>query len=234
MHIKKIKIYKESFPVPDKYPFNLPVLQNTAEIKLSSFATVFVGENGTGKSTILSAAARKCGIYLWEENIGKKRRDANQYEDYLHLCLDIEWIGPRVPGHFFGAQSFNHFTRLLDEWEYDNPGQIEYFGGKSLTAQSHGQSLLSFFKSRYALEGVYFLDEPETALSPGSQMKLIKMLKTFEKDAKAQFIIATHSPILMSLPGALVYSFDGKAVKKTDYRKTKHFKTYRDFFSSGI
>jgi predicted ATPase len=104
--------------------------------------------------------------------------------------------------------------------------------GKSLSLQSHGQSILSFFKSRYAIKGLYFLDEPETALSPKSQVELLELMKTMGSDGRAQFIAATHSPILLSCPGAVIYSFDHVPVRAIPYRETVHFKLYKRFLEN--
>lgn len=117
-------------------------------------------------------------------------------------------------------------------WEADNPGQIEYFGGKSLLTQSHGQSLMSFFKARYKIRGLYLLDEPETALSPKSQLGLLKLLQEMSALGHAQFIIATHSPILLAFPGANIYSFDHRPVKTIPYEDTEHYQVYKRFMEN--
>ena len=110
--------------------------------------------------------------------------------------------GRHRPGSFFGSSVFQDFARILDDWASTDPGQLAYFGGKSLLTQSHGQSIMSFFKARYAIKGLYLLDEPETALSPRTQIELLDLLTTMSAAGHAQFIIATHSPILLSCPGA--------------------------------
>ena len=109
---------------------------------------------------------------------------------------------------------------------------LKYFGGKSLVAQSHGQSLMSYFRSRYRLKGLYLLDEPETALSPGSQLEFVKLLKEMSRKGHAQFIIATHSPILLACPGAAIYPFDEIPVKDIDYEQTEHYKVYKSFMEN--
>jgi len=114
-------------------------------------------------------------------------------------------------------------------WEADNPGQIDYFGGKSLLTQSHGQSIMSFFKARYKIKGLYLLDEPETALSPRSQVELLRLLQEMSAVGHAQFIIATHSPILLACPGSMIYSFDHTPVKAIQYEETEHYQVYKNF-----
>ncbi len=191
---------------------------------------MFVGENGTGKSTLLEALAHLCGIYIWRDT-NRRRYQYNRYEDTFFQHLSIEWTEDRVPGAFFGSNIFEHFAQLLDEWAANDPGQLEYFGGKSLMSQSHGQSLMSFFKSRYQRKGIYLLDEPETALSPRSQLELLELLAATTATGRAQFIIVTHSPILLACPGAVIYSFDASTIKKTTYEETTHYQLYKSFLN---
>jgi predicted ATPase len=228
LHLKEIRLKSDEFPTKDHYPFNLDVLCKTPKIKFPSPVTLFVGENGSGKSTLLEALARSCQIYIWR---GEERTRAviNYYEESLFLYLDAIWTDGIVPGSFFSSQIFRNFAQLVDVWEADNPGQIDYFGGKSLLTQSHGQSIMSFFKSRYRIKGLYLLDEPETALSPKTQLELLRLLREMSRLGHAQFIIATHSPILLSCPGAAIYSFDHVPVKAVSYEETDHYQIYENF-----
>jgi predicted ATPase len=230
MHLKKVEILQKQFPTREFYPFNLEILQKTGSIEFSSPATFFVGDNGTGKSTLLRAVCRKCGIYIWQEN-ERQRFVNNPYEENFYQALDIEWEECPVPGSFFGSQNFQHFIAILDEWAASDPGQLNYFGGESLMTKSHGQSLMSYFQSRYKIRGIYFLDEPETALSPKSQIDLLKVIKEMSADGHAQFIIATHSPILMSCPGAAIFSFDSAPIRIVRYEETSHYRIYREFMN---
>jgi predicted ATPase len=134
-----------------------------------------------------------------------------------------------VPGSFFGSKVFQYFAELVDEWAAADRGQLNYFGGKSLTTQSHGQSLMSFFRSRYQIKGLYLLDEPETALSPRSQIELLDILENMSAAGHAQFIIATHSPILRACPRAKIYTFDHSPIRRIQYEQTDHYLVYRDF-----
>jgi predicted ATPase len=127
---------------------------------------------------------------------------------------------------------FHDFARFLDEWARADPGMLSYFGGDSLLTQSHGQSLISFFTSRYKIPGIYFMDEPETALSPKSQLKLLKVLKDMAGGGHAQFIIASHSPILLACPGAVLYNFDSIPVVPIEYEDTEYYQCYRDFLNN--
>lgn len=228
MHIKRVNLYPEKFPTTKHYPFNLNIFHETKSLLFDSSVTFFVGENGTGKSTLLEAITHKCGIYIWG-CIERKRLKVNLYERRLYEAIDIEWTDGPVHGSFFASQVFRNFAQILDEWAAADPRSLEYFGGKSLLTQSHGQSIMSFFKARYKIKGIYFMDEPETALSAKSQLDLLALLKDMGQAGHAQFIVATHSPILLACPGAKIYSFDHVPVKQVDYEETEQFQIYKGF-----
>ncbi|MBT8356992.1 MAG: AAA family ATPase [Desulfobacterales bacterium] len=228
VHLKGINLSLENCPTGEYYPFNLRIFQEECRLEFISPVTFFTGENGTGKSSLLQAMAEKCRIHIWE-GIETTRFESNPYEGMLHKFVSVYWSNGSVPGSYFDSEISKNFAQYLDEWAASDPGILEYFGGKSLMTQSHGQSLMSFFKARYRFKGIYFLDEPETALSPKSQLELLQVLKQNSEAGHAQFIIATHSPILMACPGATIYSFDEIPVSQIDYEKTEHFRIYRDF-----
>lgn len=230
MHLNKVTLYPEKFPTKDHYPFNLEFIQKTKSLKFSSPVTFFVGENGSGKSTLLDAITRKCGIFIWQ-GMHRSRFKASPHEHDLYKTIEIGWNDGRVPGSFFGSQIFNNFARILDEWLTMDPGLLEYYGGKSLMAQSHGQSLMAFFESRFKIKGLYLLDEPETALSPKSQLQLLKLLDGMSQAGHAQFIIATHSPILLACPDAAILSFDTAPVQQITYENTDHYRIYKNFMA---
>ena len=231
LHLKEVRLLSGQYPTRNQYPFNIDVLRATPSIQFSSPVTFFIGENGSGKTTLLEALARRCHIHIWS-GIERSRSVINPYEETFFLYIEVAWTDGIVPGSFFSSQIFRNFAQLVDEWEADNPGQIDYFGGKSLVAQSHGQSIMSFFKSRYKIKGLYLLDEPETALSPKSQIELLKLLQEMSALGHAQFIIATHSPILMACPGSVIYSFDTTPVKTIRYEDTEHYKVYKSFMEN--
>jgi len=120
----------------------------------------------------------------------------------------------------------------VDEWAVSTPEIFEFYGGKSLLKQSHGQSLMSYFAARYSKKGLYLMDEPETALSPKTQMELVKLIEEMAEAGHAQFVAATHSPILMSCSGAVIYSFDDVPIREVAYEETEHFRVYREFLGS--
>jgi len=231
MHLERIEFYPENYPTDDHYPFSLEIFRKIRELLFRTPVTLFVGENGTGKSTLLEAIAGRCGIHIWQ---GPKRQryEYNPYESSLCDFISVDWKNGRVPGSFFGSSVFQDFARLLDEWAVADPGQLTYFGGKSLVAQSHGQSIMSFFRARYSRTGLYLMDEPETALSPRTQIDLVDLLIKMGRAGHAQFIIATHSPILLACPAATIYSFDQVPITAMDYEETDHYKLYRDFMAN--
>lgn len=195
---------------------------------MDSPITIFVGENGSGKSTLLEAMAHKCGIYIWRD-AGRMPFECNPYEKLLPKHISVEWADGRVPGSFFSADVFKDFTEILDEWASMDPGQLRHFGGKSLVTQSHGQSVMSFLSARCMIKGLYLFDEPEAALSPKSQIHLRDVLTSMAEAGHAQFIMCTHSPILLSCPGATLYSFDRIPIAPVRYEDTEHYKIYRKF-----
>jgi len=227
-HIKNVTLLHDKFPTLENYPFILPILNQTKYLTFDTYTTLFVGENGTGKSTLLEALALACGIHIWRTPWAS-RYQVNPYESELHTCLQLEWSNGIVHGSFFGSDIFKDFTYFLDEWAISDPGQLKYFGGKSLVTQSHGQSMMSFFRSRYKLKGIYLLDEPETALSPKSQLELLEIIGENGEAGHAQFIIATHSPILLACEGAKIYSFDHAPIKVIKYEETEHYQVYKRF-----
>ena len=228
MHLKKITLQPEHYPNRDCYPFNLPLFNKSIEVLFDSPITFFIGENGTGKSTLLEAIAHRSSIHIWR-NESETRLESNPYEHELYRFIDIGWVNGPVPGSFFGSDTFRDFSKYLDEWAVVDPHILKYFGGKSLITQSHGQSLMSLFRKRYQIKGLYLLDEPETALSPKSQLELLKIIKDMSEAGHAQFIIASHSPILLACPDARIYCFDDNDVKSIDYEDTEYYKIYKDF-----
>ncbi len=228
MHLKSITLHPEKYPTREYYPFNQRLFQQQNRVEFFTPVTFFVGENGAGKSTLLKAICQKSGIHIWrDENMVRFKH--NPYEQQLQNYLSLEWAAGRVPGSFFGSDTFQYFTQALDEWAASDAGQLRYFGGESLVTKSHGQSLMSFFRARYKIEGLFLLDEPETALSPKSQLELLDLLVRMSACGHAQFIIATHSPILLGCPAAVIYSFDHIPLRQVEYEQTEHYRIYRDF-----
>lgn len=230
MHLINVKIDSAGYPTDAHYPFNIGVLKETEELTFRAPVTVFVGENGTGKSTLLDAITRECGITVWD----KPRRHlahSNPYETRLAHHISVTWANGSVPGSLFRAETFREFADFLDDVALCDPGRLEYHGGHILNTLSHGEAILSYFSGRYHIRGLYLLDEPEAALSPSSQVRFLDILQQLEAGGHAQFVMATHSPILLAYPGPQILSFDSNRIEEVDYEDTDHFRLYRQFFA---
>ena len=229
MYLVKVKIDSRGFPAHRVYPFDIPAIRETPELTLRKPIVFFVGENGSGKSTLLEAITRKCGIHIWN----KPRRHLahnNPYETKLASYVTVTWTNGSIPGTLFRAETFHDFADFLDDVALCDPGRLKYHGGRILNTLSHGEGILSYLQGRFRLKGLYFLDEPEAALSPTSQIKFLKLLQELVAEGQAQFFIATHSPILLACPGAQIFSFDGARIKEIAYQETAHYQIYRQFF----
>lgn len=233
MHLRKIKIKSDQFPTKESYPFNLEIFNQTKSLLLRTPITFFIGENGTGKSTLLKALAQRCAIHIWRDEEGYERRVfyRNQYAEELYKYLEIEWIHEPVPGSYFDSEIFRYLAECIDSWAKPSPGLFDYYGGDSLISRSHGQRHIRYFESTYRRKGIYFLDEPENALSPRRQIDLLKILKETSLNGQVQFIIVTHSPILLSYPEATIYSFDEIPISEIKYEDTDYYKIYKDFLN---
>ena len=231
MHILSLHLLHDTFPARNSYPFNLEIFQKTEQIEFARPVTFFIGENGAGKSTLLRAIARSSSIHIWEEREGIKDCH-NRYEDLLHQSMRIAWTDGKVPGSFFASEIFRHFAEILDQWGKADPDYLNYFGDGALILKSHGQSHMKFFETRFKRKGLYLLDEPENALSPRMQLELLRLLRQFSTRGDVQFIIATHSPIILAYPDAEIYSFDGPSIHKVTYEDTDYYRIYRDFLNN--
>jgi predicted ATPase len=234
VHLKNIKINHQQFPIRTAYPFNLEVFQTTDSLAFTKPLTFFIGENGTGKSTLLKAMAKRCGIHIWQDEEGYQRRvyHHNPYGEELYRYITVEWLGDTVPGSYFDSEIFRYLAECIDSWAKPSPKLFQYYGGDSLLSRSHGQRHIRYFDSTYRRRGLYFLDEPENALSPKRQIELLKILKETSQQGDIQFIIVTHSPILLSYPEATIYSFDENPIREIQYEETDYFKIYRDFLNN--
>lgn len=207
------------------YPFTIPAIRDLQSLEFRSNVTFFVGENGSGKSTLLEAIADQCGF----NPAGGGRN--NTYEvDASHAVLSghlrLSWLPKVTNGFFLRAETFYHFASHLDTM----PESLRYYGGRSLHKQSHGEAFLSLFKHRFGKKAIYLLDEPEAALSPARQLSLLRIMK--ELEVEAQFIIATHSPILLGYPGACILNFDAAPVAEIRYEETMHYIITRRFLEN--
>jgi predicted ATPase len=230
MYITEVKLYTDHYPTNRFYPFNVPILRTTSRLTFKRPVTFFVGENGSGKSTLLEAITKKCGVHAWDK---PKRHMAHQnpYEGRLADFIEVTWADEQVAGSLFRAETFRDLADFLDDVATCDPGRLKYHGGHILNTLSHGEGMLAYFSARYDRKGLYFLDEPEAALSPTSQVKFYKILHDLSARGDVQLLIATHSPILLALPGAQIFSFDGPRVQEMRYEDTEHYQVYRQFFA---
>lgn len=229
MFLTGIGFMSDRFPVQDVFPFNIKAFQTTGHIELTSRICFFSGENGVGKSALLDSIARKCGYLPWG---GTKthRVHSNPYESQLAKFVRLDFAVKPKYGFHFRAEAFFNFASSLDDIIVDDPDRIGYFGGQSLNAQSHGESFLSFFKSySCGIDGLYLIDEPESALSPKSQVEFVRVLLSNVSSSNKQYLIATLSPIILACPGAQIFSFDGSEIKAIPFRDTQVFKLYKNF-----
>lgn len=235
MYIQSINFSPDQYPNKDYYPFNLDIFNTKQTLDLANPVTFFMGENGTGKSTLLRAIALKCNIYIWE-NSERTQVKYNPYANELYRYITLDFYDGELRGSFFGSEIFRHFAEQLDEWAKTDPGILKYFGGQSLTTKSHGQGNMAFFDNRFKKDGLYLLDEPESALSPKSQIEFLRIISRSIRESNAQFIITTHSPILLAMPGSVIYSFEKAPVSQVSYTETDYYNVYKSFLEnpSGI
>lgn len=256
MHLKSIKYVK---PInTNKYPFNVPIFNNLEILELKSSVTIFVGENGTGKSTLLEGIAAAVGSVTVGEDLIDYDNSLKTARD-LARNLKLSWSIKTKKGFFLRSEDFisyskritqmkgeleeellnvdktynnrSDYSKRLAKMPYQNSiNELKSKYGEGLETKSHGESFLELFNSRFVPDGLYLLDEPESPLSPTKQLALISMIKNMEKD-NSQFIIATHSPILMAIPGATIISFDEYPIREVNYDDLEHVNITRDFLN---
>lgn len=227
MYLKSCKVLQGDIEDKDQYPFNIPSLQDLQELEFPTNVTFFVGENGSGKSTLLEAIADHCDFNTaggGRQNLYEVHKAESSLGEYIRLS----WMPKVTNGFFLRSETFYQFASHIDLLE--DPRKYTAFGGKSLHHQSHGESFLSLFMHRFKGKAIYLLDEPEAALSPTRQLSLLKIMKDLESEA--QFIIATHSPILLGYPNATIYSFDNGDIESIRYEDTIHYIVTKRFLNA--
>ena len=177
---------------------------------------------------MLEAIAVQCGF-----NLSGGNRNHAYASDQNSLsfgnALRLSWLPKVTRGFFMRAESFYNFGRYLDEMQKEDPLTLEPYGGKSLHEQSHGESFLALFTNKFRGQAIYILDEPEAALSPKRQLQFLKVMRLLELEGDLQFIIATHSPILMAYPRAQLLMFDGRVIRDVALSETPHYQLTREF-----
>jgi len=208
-----------------RYPFNIRAFSDGIDLSFRASVTFFVGENGSGKSTLLEAIGECIGFNPEGGNRDHHRAAFAERSD-LAQSLRLSWLPKVMEGFFMRAESFYNFATYIDQ-----VSDLRAYGGKSLHQQSHGESFLSLFLNRFE-QGIYILDEPEAALSPQRQLSFLKIIHDLATPGHAQFLISTHSPILLSYPGAVLFSLDGDTIREVAYRETEHYLVTRDFLNA--
>lgn len=258
MILKSVQFHAKHSDHGNEYPFHLPLVQAMDKLKLEAPVTIFVGDNGSGKSTILEAIAAAIGSIT----VGADAVDEDpslQPACALGETLKCTWSVKTKKGFFLRAEDFLNFARRMSKTRQDmverlaeveeeykdrsvfaqnqarsaylnSIAQMDRYYGDNLDARSHGESFLRLFQSRFVPGGLYLLDEPETPLSPMKQLTLISMLKDMVAQG-SQFIIVTHSPILMAFPDAVIYNFDELPIEKVAYDDLEHVNLMRSFLN---
>ena len=254
IHLRSLSISLK--PGDEAFPFSFPLVRKFSEFRFDSPMTIFVGENGSGKSTILEAMA--CGIGLPAAG-GRplEQDDTLAHARRLGERMRFAWGKRSHRGFFLRAEDFFNFARRMSETRKELDEMADEFSerftglgrmlavgaargqshgissryGEDLDANSHGESFLKLFQSRFVPGGLYLLDEPEAPLSPQRQLALLSMLKQMVEEQEGQFVLATHSPILMGYPGASIVSFDSVPPGRVAYEDLEHVQVTRDFLN---
>lgn len=228
-YLKRVRLARSTVEDFAAYPFCLPLIRSLSTVEFDSSVTFFVGANGAGKSTLLEAIAVALGFNAegGSRNFNFTTRASHSS---LHAHLDIA-RGTRKPrtGYFLRAESFFNVATAVDHLGADIIAGA--YGGRSLHEQSHGESFLTLMVERFTGNGLYLLDEPEAALSPTSQLAALARIHDLVTQG-SQFLIATHSPILMAYPGATIYACEGAGINRVAYQETEHYRITRDFLQA--
>lgn len=232
-YVSAFRLERASVSSFDRYPFNIPAVRSLDRLELHPAVTFFIGENGSGKSTLLEALAVRLDFNA--EGGSKDHRFATHTShSELHVHLRVERVFGRraTDGWFLRAESFYNLASEVERAEKDAaPGPpFRAYGGRSLHAQSHGESFLALLANRLQGGGIYLFDEPEAALSPQRQLSVLTLLHRLVYH-RSQLVIATHSPILLAYPHARIYEFGAQGVRTVDYTETEPYRITKDFLN---
>jgi predicted ATPase len=229
-YLKRLWLDPSRVPDREAYPFCLPFLHDDFALTFDRAITIIVGENGTGKSTLLEGIAVLAG---YNEAGGGKGYMTVDHSNAIEVmggdlskALRASWLPRITKGWFFRAESFFSVARYLDEAARDGGGGL----GPDYLSHSHGEGFLRFFNERCQRQGIYIFDEPESALSPSRQIEFLKLLRMMERSGHCQVIMATHSPLLMAYPNATLLQLSKHGLEPTTVLDTIHFRTLREFF----
>lgn len=232
-YVRRVEFRRDEIDSFDRYPFNIPAVRSLEKLVFDRHFTILVGENGSGKSTLIEAIAVAIGL-----NAEGGSKNFNFVTEASHSVLSeyLQVVRGSVrerDAFFLRAEGvYNLATEIKRLDEGDSGPIIAGFGGISLHEQSHGESFLAMVKHRFRGGGIYVLDEPESALSPSRQITLLHLLYELSHNRSSQIVMATHSPILMALPGATLYRLSDAGIEPIAYEDTEHFKITKMFLSS--
>ncbi|HAV63161.1 MAG TPA: AAA family ATPase [Verrucomicrobiales bacterium] len=232
-YLTAVRLKRDLVPGFDRYPVAIPAVRELDRLPLHPKVNFLIGENGSGKSTLLEAIAVKWGFNAegGTKNFNFATRESHSE---LHDLLVLERSKFRAhDGFFLRAESFYNVATEIDQLS-KLPGSrrpfIEYYGGESLHRRSHGEAFLALMNNRFRGDSFFVLDEPESALSPQRQMTALVVMHRLIAD-NCQFLIATHSPILLSYPDAWIYECGEAGLRRVAYEETQHFRLTKDFLT---
>lgn len=233
-YLRRVEILREKIEQPNAYPFNLPAVAALQEIEFHNRVTYLIGENGVGKSTLLEAIAVAWGFNPEGGTLNFNFATAETHSPlHRHLRL-IRGTKRPQDGFFFRAESYYNVATTIDELDQE-PGRggkiIDSYGGRSLHEQSHGEAFFATFMHRFGSNGLYILDEPEAALSPVRQLAMLTRIHELARRG-GQFIISTHSPLLMAYPDARLYNLTASGIRECKLEETEHYVVTREFLNN--
>jgi predicted ATPase len=236
--LKKITLLRERVTEWSTYPFCVPVVRNLSEIDLRSRVCFFAGENGSGKSTLIEAIAAHYGFGRegGNRNFLNDSTESNHSIDPLVKALRLSFDKRTGAGFFLRAESFFNTVSHMDNLDKEPAGSppiSAFYGGRSLHTRSHGETFLTLLDLKFRRNGLFLLDEPEAALSPQRQLSFLVLLHdVLRKYKDAQFIISTHSPVLLGYPKAQILSFDEETIREIEYEQTAPLQIVRGFLNN--
>lgn len=231
-YLRTVRLCREDVDSFDIYPFSLEAVKNLNTLDLHPKVTFIVGENGTGKSTILEAIATTYGFNPEGGTKNFTFSTMNTHSELYKYFKLVKGVKRPEDGFFLRAESFYNVATNIEELDRGGnmPKIIDSYGGISLHKQSHGEAFLSLLINKFRGNSLYILDEPEAALSPARQMTMLARIHELVQQG-SQFIIATHSPIIMSYPDSLIYELKGE-FRKVGYKDTEHFQVMKQFVNN--
>lgn len=232
-YLRRAELLRDKIKQPDQYPFNLPAVRELDSLDFHAQVTYLVGENGVGKSTLLEALAAAWGFNPEGGTLNFNFATAETHSElHRHVRL-IRGTSRPKDGFFFRAESYYNVATTIDELDRevsDAPRIIESYGGRSLHEQSHGEAFFATFMQRFGPNGLYILDEPEAALSPVRQLAMLTRIHELARSG-GQFIISTHSPLLMSYPHCRLYNLTAGGIRECGVEDTEHYIVTREFLN---